>query len=459
MKKLSKTFLILASSLFVAANGFFVSCSDDAGDDVSPVTNTPKPLPDDENNSQPEPIIGDSFKLSDLDDYYKKYFVKSGEAGPEIADWGAGSEAKRNENNTWTIKSSDSMWTGVGGIAAAFTGLEEGALSGYEYIVFTADISNFTINTEKNEGNYGVNIQIPKVQKAVTDNFVMNADGTRTYYAKISDFGSAPETAVEFALIAGGSGTFGLKELYFAAKENPAEKAVTKITISASAEKLEQGEKIQFTVKDSNSKNITENVTYTLSGDAAQGSSIDKSGFLTAGNKAGSLTVKASYTVDEKTFETEMTVTVLGTLQNLISKIELEKYTDASGAGNSAVSIEDGIVSVSKPAASGWGAWSSQLFLTISSDSTPIFNAGKKYFISATLESDSDLNGCIWKGGDNEGYLLQEKIELKSGEAVTLVKEIEFTATFDKFQCIFAFGETGAANIKISNFKIYDITE
>ncbi|WP_191018203.1 hypothetical protein [Treponema zioleckii] len=53
MKK-SKLFLAVASSALILSSGFFLSCSDDAGDDVSPVTKPSEPISDDENNSVPE---------------------------------------------------------------------------------------------------------------------------------------------------------------------------------------------------------------------------------------------------------------------------------------------------------------------------------------------------------------------------------------------------------------------
>ena len=402
---------------------------------------------------------GSTYEAPDLTNYYKKYFVTTDATVPNFekaADtWSSGASISKNSDGTLTLKSA-SLWGGVSGVVSAFPGLETGILSNYEYIVLTLDMSSFTL--VKGEGNNGVNIKIPDIQKPITDNWVKNSDNTRTYYTKISDYADATK-AVEFALIVGGTGELVVKEIYVAAAEDPANKAVTGITIDPTTSSVKTGEKVTFTVKDSNLVDRTSDVEYSLSGDAATGSSITN-GVLTVGATAGSITVKATYKVNETPFEAEATVTVLGEMTNLVKSVALEKYTDSTNAGDEKVSIENGVVTLSKPAGTtGWGEWSSQLFLTVSPESGNIFDKDHKYYISVTVESNADLTGCIWKGSENE-YFLERGIGFNANEPKTLKQEVTFTAPFETFQSIMSFGaNAAAATIKVTSFTVYDITE
>ena len=110
---------------------------------------------------------------------------------------------------------------------------------------------------------------MPEVQKEVSEYASSN-----TYRVPLSIFEAAPATASEFAIIIGGTGSLKLNEVYFAAPEDPNNKAITGITITPTSISLEQGGTQQFIVKDSNFVNRTSEVTYTLSGDAAEGSAI-----------------------------------------------------------------------------------------------------------------------------------------------------------------------------------------
>ena len=416
-----------------------------------------------ENNGENSGSETHNYTAPAITDYYKNYLVSSPAVASNktIADWGAGSTATPNADGTWSIASSGSMWDGIGGVCTPFTGFDAGTLAGYEYIVFTVDTTDYVINTtDDGPGNAGVNVKVPETQVDISGNYVANGK-VRTYYAPLSAYGTAPSTATEFAIIIGGSGTLKLNEVYFAAAEDPANKAVTGITITPETASLEQNGTQQFTVKDSNYVNRTSDVTYSLTGDAAEGSTITEDGLLTVGTTAGSLTVTASYTVGEDTFTSSATITVMGAMTNLVSSLTLEKYTDSTGAGNSVVTLEDGVFTVSKPAGTtGWGDWSSQLFVTVSSENEKMFETGKKYYISVTLESDADLNGCIWKGDDIAGYFLENNINLIANEAKTIVKEVTFGADFTVFQSVMSFGNNAtAATIKVSNFIVYDITE
>ena len=418
----------------LAASLLFAGCSSPEVDDPTGGKSNPSPAP--------------------VEDTYKYYLVSSPkqDSNKAIADWGAGSTATPNDDGTYTISASGSMWNGIPGICAPFTGFDAGTLANYEYIVFTLDTSDFEIDTTGTGGNYGVNVKIPDIQKEVSEYASSN-----TYRVPLSIFEAAPASATEFAIIIGGTGTVKLNELYLEAEENPNEKPVTGITITPASASLEQGGTQQFTVKDSNFKDRTSEVTYSLSGAASEGSTITNAGLLTVGTTAGNLTVTAQY----GDFNASATITVMTAQINLVKNITLEKYVDSTGGDNSKVSIANGVVTVAKPAGTtGWGEWSSQLFLNISAESGNIFESGKKYYISVTVESDVALNGCVWKGDDNAGYLLETGINYVAGEAKTLKEEITFSADFASFQCILAFGANAdAANIKVSNITVYDITE
>lgn len=409
-----------------------------------------------------EPVI--NYTAPDLTGYYKKYLISATETVNPVTmeSWDAVSTNTPNADGTLSIVPG-TKW-GSSTSCVAFTGFEAGSLANYDYIVFTLDTTDFSFKYDEEDAdnrNDGVNIKIPEVMRELATKCVINGK-KRTYYAQVSSFGEAPINAVQFALIIGGTGTLKIDEVYLAASEDPATKAVTGITITPASATVAQGGSQQFTVKDSKFVNLTndENVAYTISGDAAVGSTISDNGLLTAGTKAGNLTVTATYTVGDKSFTSSATITVMGAMTNLVNSVALEKYIDSTGANNEVVTLENGVATVAKPAGTtGWGAWSSQLFLTVSSENGNVFETGKKYYISVTLESDADLNGCIWKGDDAAGYLLEENIALIAGESKTLVKEVEFTAGFEKFQCILAFGaNANAANITVSNITVYDIT-
>ncbi len=406
-----------------------------------------------------------NYTAPELSNYYKNYLVSSParESNKTIADWGAGSSAAPNGNGTWTITASASMWDGVPGVCIPFTGFSAGTFANYEYIVFTVDTTNFVLNnTDDGDGNNGVNVKIPDTQKDISSNYVANGN-VRTYYAPISLFGNAPASATEMAIIIGGTGRLVLNEVYLAATDDPNNRAITGITITPATASIARGGSQQFTVTDSNHTNITSSATYALSGTAAEGSTITNAGLLTAGTTAGTLTVTATYTVSGSDFTASSTVTVLGEMTNLVNTVALEIYKDSvnQAGNNSLVSIANNTVSLAKPAGTtGWGDWSSQLFLTVSKESGNIFDNGKRYYISVTLQSDTDLNGCIWKGDDAAGYLLEEHVNLTAGQSRTLVKEVAFTADFENFQCILAFGANdAAANITVSDITVYDITE
>ncbi len=404
-----------------------------------------------------------------ITDYYKNYLVSSPAAASNktIADWGAGSAASYNDDGTWSISASDGMWWDgkvetpkVPGVCAPFTGIDAGLLANYEYIVFTVDTTDFVIDTSDTTGNHGVNVKVPDVQKNISGNYVENGK-LRTYYAPMSLFETAPAAATEFAIIIGGTGTIKLNEVYLAAVEDPSTKVVTGITISPASANLQQNGTLQFTVKDSNLVNRTSDVIYSLSGEAEEGSTITPAGLLTVGTTAGSLTVTASYTVAEKTFTSSATVTVMGAMTNLVKSVDFTKFLKANGGNvtelGDVVSLENNVVTVHKPEDSAWGEWSCQLFLNVTADEGKnIFEAGKKYYLSVTVESTADLNNCVWKE-DTKATFTQHPLSYVANEPKTLTQEIEPVEDMDAFNCLLSF--PGAESvITVSNIIVYDIT-
>lgn len=414
------------------------------------------------------------YEAPDLSTYYKKYLVSSPKQASNVAvaDWGAGCKTTPNDDGTYTIVSSGSMWGGVGGICAPFTNFEEGTFAKYEYIVFTVDTTDYVIDYTKDDGNYGVNVKIAKgepigSQQKFNTNYVANGK-VRTYYAPISSFtNTVPPVATEMAILIGGEGTIKLNEVYLAAAEDPANIAITGITITPESATVAQGGTQQFTVKDSNFVNLTndEDVAYTISGDAAVDSTISDNGLLTVGTTAGNLTVTATYTVEGETFTASATITVMEVKTNLVSSVELEVYTDAAhnkdqGQGITTtgdfVTIENNTVTLNKPNDGAWGEWSCQLFLKVSASEGKIFEAGKRYYVSVTVNSTASLSNCVWKE-DLAGKIDQHGIAYDGGEAKTLTAEFD-GADLDYFKCLLSFpGE--ASTIIISDVIVYDITE
>lgn len=154
----------------------------------------------------------------DLSEYTnRKTIVSTKEAWNCAMDlWGSGADYAKNEDGSLTLKASAGMWGGVPGAVIAFTGLDAGVISQYEYIVFTGDFSAFAID-ESAVGNAGVNVKVPEVQIRF-DTKNINSDGTYTYYVPVADFADAPNAASQFALIIGGTGNIKLTEVYFASK-------------------------------------------------------------------------------------------------------------------------------------------------------------------------------------------------------------------------------------------------
>lgn len=409
------------------------------------------------NGGSKQPVV--NFTAPDLTDYYKNYYVNTPYTEKGIADWGAGSIATKNDDGTWSIAAGEAMWWDgkpetpkIPGICAPFTGIEKGTLAGYEYLVFTVDTTNFVIDTtDDGSGNHGVNVKIPDVQADISSNYVENGK-LRTYYAPMTLFNNAPENAVEFALIIAGTGTLKLNEVYFAAADNPATREVTGITITPESATVAQGGSQQFTVKDSNSVNRTndEDVAYTITGDAAVGSTISDNGLLTVGTKAGNLTVTATYTVGDKSFTSSATIKVLEEMQNLI--------TTASATGWNTDANANPLISGNL--ADGWSVdyiastfqWGAQLKIQTDAD----FAVGDDYYFSVDLESTADMNAVTVKFDD--------AVQIVYDTTTTLTANTTRTVTFsgtiaegkakEDVMIVFDFGNNPAATVQVSNLVL-----
>ena len=71
----------------------------------------------------------------------------------------------------------------------------------------------------------------------------------------MSIYGNTVDSAVQFGLIIGGSGSLKVTEVYLAATENPDNREITGISISPLSANLLQNGKTQFTVNDSKNVN------------------------------------------------------------------------------------------------------------------------------------------------------------------------------------------------------------
>lgn len=392
------------------------------------------------------------YDAPDLTSYYKKYFVTTSSEvakfGITVDTWSSGASATTNDDGTLTLTSA-SMWSGVEGVVAAFVGLNAGTLANYEYVVLTFDMSNFTVSS--GDGNNGVNVKIPDVQLSIADNYVKNSDGTYTYYAKISDFNSA-STATEFALIAGGSGTLVVKEIYVAATEDPSTKAVTSISISPTAASLSANGTQQFTVKDSNQNDVTSSATYTLSGDAATGSSITEAGLLTVGTTSGTLTVKATYTVDGSDFTAEATITVLGDITNLITSATVTTFAAYSG-------WNDANVAATGSFSEGWtwelanatdGQWKAQFKISTDADIAKDDN----YYFSVNLKSTVDMSNITVKFDDEKQIVYDTSTSLTANTEKTITFSGTSEVDAENITIVLDFGNNPATTLEISDITL-----
>lgn len=450
---MKKTKLFMATALLFAASTLFITgCQPEAENPDNPAS------PPVIENPDPDPKPEEEITL-DLSTYsYRKNFVSTTETlNIGIGDWGDGTDRKPNEDGSWTLTASTSMWGGISGVVAPFTGLNAGLISQYDYIVFTGDFSNFTINdTEDPEvGNAGVNIKVPDVQKRfATKN--KNADGTITYYIATSEFGEAPKSAVEFAIIIGGSGSVKLTEVYLAAKENPV-KPVSAITIAPETTTIASENTVTFTVKDSNYNDVTANTTFAIDGEDVTGSTI-AANVLTAGKTSGTVTVKATYTCDAGTFTATATVGVTAALTNLVTTVGLDHVFLANGpewntilpdttttleAAAAYLTLENNVATYKLPANLS-SQWQAQIKLTTDAD----IKKDEKWYFSFKL---SGMNGNFTlKLNDNEILVpMFNNVAFTDGQVITCSGTSP--EDFENISLMFDFGTCPEGTVVISD--------
>ena len=396
-----------------------------------------------------------SYSAPDLSIYYKKYFFTTDSNLPnfEIAKSTWDNNAIYYEDDASKVSNVANMW-GSKGFALVYNGFDAGTLANYEYFVLTLDVSGF--NSSK------FVVKIPEIEKEVTTNWKENTDGTRTYFAKISDFSSA-STGTQIALLAYGEGTVIIKEIYVAAAEDPANKAVTGITIDPTTSSVKTGETVTFTVKDSNLVDRTSEADYVLSGDAATGSSITN-GVLTVGSTSGSITVKATYKVNETPFEAEATITVIGEVTNLITSVSFNKAYLAPGwaaildnvtsleAASDYVSISDANAVTYKLPANLAGQWQAQLKINTDAD----ISAGDEWYFSCKLSGVT--GGYTIKLNDDEQLIKQQTgIITADGITVSFSGKAGDSVSFTDIPIMFDFGTCTAGDVVISDITIVKI--
>lgn len=394
-----------------------------------------------------EPVI--NYTAPDLTGYYKNYFVSTTETAvlPGFDIWGSGTNRTINDDHSWTI-TPGSEW-GAGTSCIAFTNITAGSIANYEYIVFTIDTTNFSIRY--GDGNNGINVKVPEEQRDISTNCVVDGN-LRTYYAPVSLFGTAPENAVEFAIIISGTGTYKVNEVYFASADDPNNRAVTDITITPSAASIAQGGTQQFTVKDSNHTVLTSGVTYSLSGVAATGSTITAAGLLTAGSTEGSLTVTATYTVDGEEFTAAATITVLGQLNNLITNASITtQFYNPGWSGDQELDVteESGKYTIVIPTGCS-DRWQAQFGLT--TDASIV--ADDDWYFSFKVKAEEDTGTAVIKF-NNAATLLDQTFSVTAGEE----KTVSFSGScsegeYNNIVVFFDFGLSGVNEIEISDIVL-----
>ena len=211
----------------------------------------------------------------------------------------------------------------------------------------------------------------------------------------------------------------------------------------------------QFTVKDSNLVNRTEEVTYTLSGDAAEGSSISEVGLLTVGTKAGDLTVTAKYTVDNKDFTANAIIEVSNGFENLITTATATSFIAYEGWNDAGVSPTGSF-------ADGWeltttnstdSQWKEQL--KVATDAS--LAVGDEYYFSVDIESTVDLNNVTVKFDDAVQILYDPTNKISADKGVNTIiysgTVLEGQAK-ENILIVFDFGGNPANTVKVSNLVL-----
>ena len=178
--------------------------------------------------SAPVKITVTSYQPPSQDEMggFYRYFVTTKVGATKITaepdNWSSGAQISTNDDSTLTLTSAK-MWGGDEGVVLAYNSLATGMFAKYTYIVFTVNPASFTLNK-----SYGVKVKVakagenqPAVEKVFTTNCVLNADGTVTYFIPLSEYSSVVSVADQFAIIAGGTGSLDVKEVFISAKEDP----------------------------------------------------------------------------------------------------------------------------------------------------------------------------------------------------------------------------------------------
>lgn len=286
MKKLKKSILILASALFVLANGFFVSCSSDSSDD----DDTPKttlPSPNDQNPSTVEPETGNG---------------NGGNGESPVNEDGSYKIEFSNTNNSYTYEdgvytltiadANDSEWGNQIFIKNPnkHAGVEKGDLV-LATITVKSDkaISTFFFKNQYNGGNYSGH----DTSKA------LEAD-TETVFQVVGTAADDYDDSSSYVIALRGNLADTTLVISNIKSEVLTDYEVTSVTLEASPDSISAGEKTTITLKDQYGIAIKD-ATYAIT--SAYPIATLTGNVLTAGESAETVTVTATYGTFTKTVD------------------------------------------------------------------------------------------------------------------------------------------------------------
>lgn len=384
-----------------------------------------------------------------LPDYFKKYLISSKEGETSITglgDWGSGATNTKNEDGTFTLTASGAMWGGIPGCVAAVTGIPAGEIAKYEYIVAVINVKDFEANTTQQGGNYGFNLKIPETQIDIGQ-YAVTSGNNILFQIPVSAYGTAPETANEMAFIFGGEGSVLLKEVYFAAENDPNAQPVTGITLSASSDSVNKDSTVVFTVKTSKLEDVTSEAVFEIVEGESTGAQISEN-VLTSGN-AGTVKVKVTYTCDDGEFTAEKVISVVDA-DNLITTSDImftyfsaPENWDGGNTSNTA-EMNGSSVIVNLDTAPN-EMWKGQVKIHTDAD---IAN-GEKWIFTCKV---SENNGNIFvKINDGRDPILGEKQVNYFEEGTEITLSGTATADVEDIDIMFGFGPCDAGTAKIEN--------
>lgn len=395
----------------------------------------------------------------DMTSWYKSYYLNS-ETASMSDKWDSGTTYEKKEDGTWNVTAGN-KWAATYYVAClAFKDLKKGTIGKYAYIVIDCDLSNFTLSSN-------AAVKIPNTQLNVAE--YAHQTSTGVLYQVPVDIFDTKDTATEFGVIFEGTGSLTVKEIYLAAEEEPVYELPTSITVTPASSSVASGAKVTFTVEDSNYDDVTEKCTFEIANSDTTSSSI-ASNVLTAGTTAGTVTVNVSYTPEGGTeLTTSATVSIIE-VTNLIKSVSFTQYnasnikngplTDAKASGITDNYSTNGSFTHEKAAATDWGNWASQLTLTAKGeDGSNLLTAGKKYFLSVTIVSESDLNMCCVKTDTDNLFDSGFVSKYTANEPYTYTTTFTAKNDLDSLPILFANGVNDAAVITYKDFVISEITE